>query len=1138
MRIIIILAIAALLNTLTARIADAQSKVSIKSAVKKSYNGLDISCSGVNDAEITVTASGGSGKYEYSKDNGNTYQSGNVLTGIPGGANCLIRVRDAANHSNVTDAKYVWVASVNAVKINTFRSDHVYNSSDGVSCSYNQDGMIYIQADGGTETFLYSLDNGATFQSSGNFRGLAAGTYHAIAKDANGCFTTSSSPVTLTAPAPIVGTIVSQSNISCGNPAGSITVKGSGGEGNYVTSIDGGKTFNYLAKNSTFTFNNLEAGDYAVIVKDGNYNTGCYSTTPVAISTLMAKAAITGNTTLTACTGNIASFNLNIASTGNDYYTAVYSDNSGNKYSATHLASGDNTISTGVLTQSKSFTLVSVINQSGCAASVSGSVNVTVVNPGTWLGNNSNWDDGSNWSCGAIPTLSANVTIPLTKNNPVVPSGTAGVKDLTIDRGASLTVLGTLQIAGSIGNKGEFDVTNGTLEFDGGSNSATGPTAQTISGSWFVNKTINNLRISNTKGLSLSSTSNDTLNITGILSFGQSNCTFNTGNNLTLKSTVKATAGVADITNNGTLKGNSINGDVTVERYVNIGNEPGQHSKTWLMVSTPTKGKSIYQTWMENGDKSVVGYGTQIPGKGTGFDGTSVAPSLKYFSDAVNNWVGITNTNDPAYNPLGYMLFVRGDRTTAYPDVSHTTLRTTGNLITGSIEPIAVKAGKFQSIGNPYASAVDIRKISATGINPDIIVWDPTLTVGNPYGVGAYQTLYKDGDNYRNLLASPTFGPAGTINNNIESGVAFFVQSYNTDGQVYFTESAKVATVGKGIAMREQTAADDVAGLSVRLFVVAGNGLSYVADGVLQQFSSQFSNDIDGMDTRKIYNSAENLAIISNNQKLVIERRQQLSARDTIYYQITNVTNQKYRLIFTASGIENTAVNGFVIDSYTRTETPLNSDGDTPLDFIVSSDAASKAANRFKVVFRTLKTMPVTFTAVKANVQNNKVSVNWNVENQSSMKQYEVERSADGKNFTQIAEVAANNIASASYNWLDENPAPGNNYYRIHSVDVNGKAEYSSIVKAQISNVSVSIKIYPNPAVDAKVNIHLVNQPGGVYYVRLLNAIGQEIASKKIVCATGNSTETIEWNKNAARGIYNLQITMPDGSINVTRLQY
>ncbi len=669
-------------------------------------------------------------------------------------------------------------------------------------------------------------------------------------------------------------------------------------------------------------------------------------------------------------------------------------------------------------------------------------------------------------------------------------------------------------------------------------NTVTGPKAQTISGSWFVNKTINNLVISNTKGLSLYSTANDTLNITGILSFGKGNCSLNTNNNLTLKSTATATATVADITGNGTFKGNSITGNVTVERYINIGNQPGQHNKTWVMVATPTQGKSIYQTWMEGGDKSMSGYGTQITGKGTGFDATSAAPALKYYSDATNNWVGVTNTSDPVYNPLGYMLFVRGDRGTAYPNISNTTLRTSGTLLTGTTTPVNVKAGKFQSIGNPYASAVDIRKISASGINPDIIVWDPTLTIGNPYGVGAYQTLYKDGDNYRNLLPSPTFGPAGTVNNNIESGVAFFVQSFNTDGQVYFTESAKAASAGKGIAMREQTTSDDVAGLSARIFVVNKNGSSYVADGVLQQFSAQFSNDIDNMDTRKIYNSAENLSINSNGQNLVIERRTELSATDTIYYQLTGVTNQNYRFIFTASGIENTAVNGFIEDSYTKTETPLNSDGDTQLDFTVNSDAASKVANRFKIIFRNLNTTPVTFTSVKANAHNNQISVDWNVENQSKMKQYEVERSADGNKFSNVAVIDANNNLSSSYSWLDENPFQGNNFYRIRSVDLNGKIEYTSVVKAQINDISVSMKVFPNPATQAKVNLQLNNQTAGVYYARLINPIGQVIVSKKIVHTAGNSTEVIEWNPASAKGIYNLQITQPDGSMKVIKIEY
>jgi hypothetical protein len=1142
MRGIFILAFAGLLNTVTiqASVAQKQKKqISISQTVKKSYNGSDISCRGVSDAEITVTATGGSGVYEYSRDDGATWQSSNILTDLSGGANCIIKVRDANDKSQVSDSKYVWIDDVNAVHINTFQRDTYYNDgSDGVSCVYNSDGAILLKADGGTGAFSYSIDNGATFQSATHFTDLAAGTYNALVKDANGCSISSTSPVTLSAPVPIAGVLKSQTNISCESPNGSITVSGSGGKGNYKTSIDGGQTFYYLAKNKTYTFDNLQAGTYNIIVKDGNYGTGCYGTLPVTIVSDVDQANLNGNPSSPICAGSSASFNLKIASDSKNTFTAVYKNDNGKTYTVNNLVSGDNTITTDALTSSQVFTLVSVTSQGGCQASVTGSADITVVAPGTWLGTNSNWTDGSNWSCGAIPTIATDVTIPATANDPVIPSGISEVNNISIANNASLTVLGTLRIGGAISNDGIFDATNGTLDFDGGSSTTTAAKAQTISGSWFVNKTINNLIISNTEGLSLSSALNDTLNITGILSFGNSNCTFNTNSNLTLKSTANATAGVADITNNGTLKGNSISGNVTVERYVNIGTSAGQHNKTWLMVATPTQGKSIHDTWMEDGDKTVRGYGTQITGKGIGFDATSVAPALKYYSDVTNSWVGVTNTNDLVYNPLGYMLFVRGDRTTTYPNVSNTTLRTTGTLLTGTTSPIKVKAGKFQSIGNPYASAVDIRKISASGINPDIIVWDPTLTIGNLYGMGAYQTLYKDGDNYRNLLPSSTFGPAGTINNNIESGMAFFVQSFDTDGQVYFTENAKTSSVGKGIAMREQTASDGVANLSASLYAVNTDGSSYAADGAIQQFGTKYSNAIDGQDTRKILNSTENLSIISNGQKLVVERRNSLTPEDTINYNLTGISNRKYRFIFNASGIPSSAVNGFIEDNYTKTETPLNSDGETLLDFTVTSNAASKAANRFKIVFKSLRTMPVTFTSVKTDVHNNQVSVKWTVENQSNMKQYEVERSSNGNDFSTVAVIEANNNSSSAYSWLDENPLQGNNYYRIRSVDLNGKISYTSVVKEQISNISVSLKVFPNPATDAKVHIQFNNQPAGVYYARLINPIGQVIVSKKIVHTAGNSVETIEWNKDAARGIYNLQISLPDGSAKVIKIEY
>ncbi|MGN6532979.1 MAG: hypothetical protein ACTHK0_14655, partial [Ginsengibacter sp.] len=621
MRIIFLFVIAVLVNTITVQISYSQTAaVTVTSAVKKSYNGSDISCNGMNDAQITVTASGGSGLYEYSKDNGATYQASNILTNIAGNANCIIKVRDAKNTTNVSASLYVWVGTVNAVHINTFQRSTYYNSgNDGVSCAYNSDGKITVQGDGGSGVLQYSIDNGATFQQGTVFSNLSAGTYQAIAKDANGCLAYSSpsfAPVRLTAPNPIVGNIISQTNVSCGSTA-SVTISGSGGDGNYLTSIDGGKTFNYLAKGGTYTFTGLTVGNYTVIVKDGNYSTGCMSTIPVNITSVPFTASISGNSSI--CTGSKGTFTINIPA-GSGTFSAFYQDNNGNKFTANNLVAGTNTITTDFLNNSTTFTLVSLTKPGTlCNAAVSGSANITAIAPGTWLGKNSNWNDGTNWSCGAIPSSQTNVTIPATGNNPEIITGIGSVNNITIQNNASITVRGTLQIAGAITNNGILDAASGTIELNG-------PAAQTISGSSFLKRSINDLIISNSKGLNLTTTPNDTLNITGFLSFSVSNSIFNTNDNLTLKSTAVGTAAVGDLTNNGALKGNSIKGNVTVERYINIGSLPGQHNKSWVMISTPTQGQTIYQSWMENGNKTSTGYGTQITGNGIGFDVYSATP--------------------------------------------------------------------------------------------------------------------------------------------------------------------------------------------------------------------------------------------------------------------------------------------------------------------------------------------------------------------------------------------------------------------------------------------------------------------------------------------------------------------------------
>jgi hypothetical protein len=137
-----------------------------------------------------------------------------------------------------------------------------------------------------------------------------------------------------------------------------------------------------------------------------------------------------------------------------------------------------------------------------------------------------------------------------------------------------------------------------------------------------------------------------------------------------------------------------------------------------------------------------------------------------------------------------------------------------------------------------------------------------------------------------------------------------------------------------------------------------------------------------------------------------------------------------------------------------------------------------------------------------------------------------------------VASVAANNSDAATYNWLDEHAASGYNYYRIRSVDVNGQASYSQVVKVQMSAVSSSISVYPNPAVNATVHVQLSNQPEGIYYVRLINPIGQVILSKQIDHKEGSSAEIIKWNSHSARGTYHLEITKPGGTSETITILY
>jgi hypothetical protein len=137
-----------------------------------------ISCAGLNNGQIFVSASGGSAPLTYSI-NGTTFVSGNTFNGLSAGT-YTVTVKDANGCQQTFSTTITEPAPLSLTCATT-----VSNGSDGT---------ITVTGTGGNLPYSYSM-NGTNFYSGSLFSGLAIGTYTVYIKDANGCI--SSTEVTV-----------------------------------------------------------------------------------------------------------------------------------------------------------------------------------------------------------------------------------------------------------------------------------------------------------------------------------------------------------------------------------------------------------------------------------------------------------------------------------------------------------------------------------------------------------------------------------------------------------------------------------------------------------------------------------------------------------------------------------------------------------------------------------------------------------------------------------------------------------------------------------------------------------------------------------------------------------------------------
>jgi len=169
--------------------------------------------------------------------------------------------------------------------------------------------------------------------------------------------------------------------------------------------------------------------------------------------------------------------------------------------------------------------------------------------------------------------------------------------------------------------------------------------------------------------------------------------------------------------------------------------------------------------------------------------------------------------------------------------------------------------------------------------------------------------------------------------------------------------------------------------------------------------------------------------------------------------------------------------------------------------------------------------LPVTFTRFTVSKQGNSALLQWQTAMEENTKDFIIERSANGIDYTDIGSTpaAGNSHGLLTYAFLDNDPVEGKNYYRLKERDLDLKPTYSEVkvlsftrtgnliwystgagsveVRLQkgsnelysISNIAGNV-IQKGRLSDGKTTLSKL--PAGIYFVKVINTIGDELSTK------------------------------------------
>lgn len=169
--------------------------------------------------------------------------------------------------------------------------------------------------------------------------------------------------------------------------------------------------------------------------------------------------------------------------------------------------------------------------------------------------------------------------------------------------------------------------------------------------------------------------------------------------------------------------------------------------------------------------------------------------------------------------------------------------------------------------------------------------------------------------------------------------------------------------------------------------------------------------------------------------------------------------------------------------------------------------------------------LPLKLVSFSASMQGSSAQLSWKTTNEVNVNNFVIEKGTDGKNFQEIATVAADNNLVNDYAFTDNSLVDNATYYRLRMVDKDGSYQYSFIILLK-SKTSNSLSMYPNPATSLVTIVH--GLPQGKASLIITNVTGIKL---QVIAVNANVQQTsFALSNNLKPGNYLLQYSDEGGS--------